>query len=339
MSAPQSSFPSISIAAPVVLTAVMFGALGLIVRNLRAFKVYGLGWVIAYTILRTVAFLMRIGVAKHPEDSLDDINNKITLLIVDSVFYTAGYFFLFNCVLSLTIRFLGPLATRPQPGTRAATESRILRYCHLAIITASALSIYGGVKMSSLPHTSALTPADLDVQAKSKTYRQVGVYLMLAVVAAVGMLLATKVARHEGPRRPGVYLLVTLVFLAVRAGLSLFFIENPDKMVDEKYLYGLAIAPELPALLLLCVPHCVAWFTYAPEVQAAHGAYSWLPTTIKNRLDKYNPNWNAPPRPSAELGYPMNSRAPAYKPFPPEQQQQQQQQHHHSAAGSTETVY
>ncbi|KAJ3166464.1 hypothetical protein HDU88_003332 [Geranomyces variabilis] len=337
MSTPGGSFPSINIAAPVVLTVAMLAAFGVTVRNLRTFKIYGLGWVIAYTILRTVAFLMRIGVAQHSESSLDDINEKITLLIIDSVFYTAGYFFLFNCVLSLTIRFLGPLATRPQPGTRAATEARILRYCHLAIMAASGLSIYGGIKQASLPHTSAPTQDDIDVLAKSKTYRQVGVYLMLAVVVAVFGLLVAKIMEKDAAktttRRPAVYLLVTLLFLGVRAGLSLYFVANPDKMVDEKVLYGLAIAPELPALILLCIPHCLEWFVYSPEAQAALGAYSWLPGKIKNRLDRYNPNWNAPPRPSAEMGYQMDNQRPAYKPYPPPPQQQQ----YHN--GSANTVY
>ncbi|KAI8917843.1 hypothetical protein DFJ77DRAFT_531548 [Powellomyces hirtus] len=198
MSTPAESFPSINIAAAVSLTVVMIAAFAVTVLNLRRTKIWALGWVIAYVLLRMAAFIMRIVVADLPMSNASEVNHKITLLLVDSVFFTAGYFFLFNCVLSLLTRWVDPEATKPEHGQRKAVTTRILKYIHLAVLAATALSIYGGVQMATLPHSRPLSPENQEKSDKSTRYRSAGVYLMLA--AAAGMLFAVVYKLATGHR-------------------------------------------------------------------------------------------------------------------------------------------
>ncbi|KAJ3008122.1 hypothetical protein HKX48_008766 [Thoreauomyces humboldtii] len=280
----MDQFPTINVVAPCVLTIVVAAFFLLAVYNMSKTKIYALGWVMLYCVLRAVAFIFRIVVRHEPQSTSDEIQHKTSLLIVDSVLYTAGYFFLFNCTLGLVIRWLDPSASIGQ----GSVTTRILRYIHLGVIVATALSTYGGLLLASSP----VTQDDID---KSHLYRRIGVGLMELVCLVMFLVLFshTYVQRSKQPllRRSATFLALCVVFCAVRAGLSLYFVNNQTAIVDEKFLYGLAIVPELPLLALLSFTPCLRWFEYHPDVRAALGHYTWVPSIISRRLDRLAPGW------------------------------------------------
>ncbi|KAJ3008930.1 hypothetical protein HKX48_008265, partial [Thoreauomyces humboldtii] len=187
----------------------------------------------------------------------------------------------------LVLRWLDPSRTGA-----GSPVHRLLRWVHLGVILAATLSVYGGIKLANTPVT------DQDRQ-QAKTYRTAGVAIMLVMCAVMGLVLVNHAIRHRSIqpflRRSAVFLAACIALCALRAALSLYFVSNTNAILEEKYLYGLAIVPELPLLFLLCFTPCLRWFEYHADVQAAIGPYGWVPGVISNRLDRANPNWRGSP--------------------------------------------
>ncbi|KAJ3015585.1 hypothetical protein HKX48_004542 [Thoreauomyces humboldtii] len=264
----------ISLAPPAILSAIMIACLMASLYNVFRTHVKPVIFVIIHTLIRTAAFLLRIYVSRMPEDTEDQVEHKITVLIIDSIFFTAGYFMLVDAILGLELRWVDPSGANANPW-----RSRGLKSLHLAIMTATALSIYGGFLLANLPQTPAqVATADsnktADTLSESKLLRIVGIITMLAILGVMAgviilrlvfpssaqngsqsTLLATK-----NKSRAAAFLLGCIGCLAARVALSYIFVSDRNKMTEEKWLYGIAIAPELPVVLLLCLTPCLRWF-------------------------------------------------------------------------------
>ncbi|KAJ3149144.1 hypothetical protein HDU89_003859 [Geranomyces variabilis] len=204
--------------------------------------------------VRILAFLTRIYVnyaaSLNDDGSLN--KNKKNTYIVDSILYSAGYFFLQNCCLGL----LDSLITNVKAsGSQFTLDARALRYLHIGITASAVLSIWGGLKLTNDP----LLDSDLDTAHK---YRIIGIVILaLATVFLAGTAwYCSTLAKDRSIRTGGRYLSVVLLVLLIRVAVSYFFVENQSKMFEEKYLYGLCIGVEMPAAVMLCIPQMLAHF-------------------------------------------------------------------------------
>ncbi|KAI8816669.1 uncharacterized protein EV422DRAFT_544452 [Fimicolochytrium jonesii] len=188
----------------------------------------------------------------NPDGTLN--TTKKTVYIVDSILYSAGYFLLQNTTLGL----LDSLLLRLQHhGSTFALPERAMRWFHIAITAGAVLSIWGGLKLANDP----LTHEDMDT---SRTYRLIGVAVIaVATICMGGASIQASTANlpyDTAHRSGGRFLAIVCICLLVRVGTSYWFIQNPQRMFDEKVLYGLAIAMEMPAAVLLSITPCLALF-------------------------------------------------------------------------------
>ncbi|KAJ3022312.1 hypothetical protein HKX48_006499 [Thoreauomyces humboldtii] len=314
-SSSNSSAFDINVPAPIILSLFMLCLLGITINNIKRTKIYPLFWVAAYTLIRCVAFVMRLYVRSRPDSTESEIDTKITLLVVDSVLYSAGYFFLFNAVLGCLVRWIDPSG---QKQDTAGIPTRFFKYIHIAIIAGTSLSMYGGIKLTSLPHTDAqVAAADPNATAdtidESKKLRIGGVCIMVAVAGIMMFAILTRLSalsHRVNATRAAAFMLTTLTFLAIRAACSLAFVNGTSKMTDEAYLYGFAIAPEIPAVILLCLTPCLRWFEQKPgaagvvtDSQGLSKPYTVYPTVMPVEVQPRLPGYPQPAYP-----YPNDNR-------------------------------
>ncbi|KNC96028.1 uncharacterized protein SPPG_09563 [Spizellomyces punctatus DAOM BR117] len=214
----------------------------------------------------------------RPQDTQQERDETLVLLIIDGVFYTAGYFFLINCVLGLIITWMDPTTSNP----KTSRYARFFRCLHLGILGGAVLVIWGGITVATVnfnPQTAEEGQKVLNQLDKSKKLRTLGTSLVLVTVVTLLLNIAVRLVRN--PTRQATYLLVVTFFLTLRTSLSYYFIYGTSGIADDVHLYGLGVAPELPVLILLCIPPFVAWFKPA----VAQSFASVLPQRWRRRFE------------------------------------------------------
>ncbi|KAJ3170815.1 hypothetical protein HDU87_008700 [Geranomyces variabilis] len=275
-----------------VPTAVIFSLFYLVllvwsVRNALRLRLKSEWWVVGYFAMRILAFLTRVYVnyaaSLNDDGSLN--KNKKNTYIVDSILYSAGYFFLQNCCLGLLDSLINNVKAYGAP---LNLDARVMRYLHIAITASAVLSIWGGLKLTNDP----LLDSDLDTAHK---YRIIGIVILaLATVfmAATAAYCSTLV-NERSIRTGGRYLCAVLLVLLIRVAVSYFFVENQSKMFEEKYLYGLCIGIEIPAAVMLCVPNTLVHFLPFNSSRD-HVNGELLPVHIAQPAPAYYPSMQMP---------------------------------------------
>ncbi|TPX64054.1 hypothetical protein SpCBS45565_g06152 [Spizellomyces sp. 'palustris'] len=166
--------------------------------------------------------------------------------------------------------------------SKTSRYARFFRYLHFGVLIGTILAIWGGITMATVnfnPQTAEEGQKVLDGLDKSKKLRTWGTSLVLLTV--VTLLLTIALRLISNPTRQATYLFALTLFLTLRTSLSYYFIYGTSGIADEAHLYGLSVAPELPVLILLCIPPFVAWFKPA----VAQSFASALPERWRRRFD------------------------------------------------------